>query len=178
MPALRASFGPSPKAGGEEDVSYIGFLLLLTKKCVFISTLKNTANDWLSEVTRNHVLTFVSALVACLHRYTNALRPAGHQAKGLCRLQPENQGPLPAEGLGQVLARRLPQVRLLRLPTRRGGLHTVHQSQPHPLSEGLPKVRGKTCSLCRNTHSTHHSLQVTRCHWKQLNLYHIQKRTL
>lgn len=97
-----------------------------------------------SKVTRNHVLTFVSPPVVFLRRYTNALRPAGHQAKGLCRLQPENQGPLPAEGPGQVLARRLPQVRLLRLPSRRGGLHAVHQSQPHPLSEGLPTVRGKS----------------------------------
>lgn len=46
MPALGASFGPSPKEGGEEDVSYIGFLLLLTKKCVFISWLKCSAHDF------------------------------------------------------------------------------------------------------------------------------------
>lgn len=114
-----------------------------------------------SKVTRNHVLTFVSPLVVFLRRYTNALRPAGHQAKGLCRLQPENQGPLPAEGPGQVLARRLPQVRLLRLPSRRGGLHAVHQSQPHPLSEGLPTVRGKTHYLYHNTHSRHYTHKMS-----------------
>lgn len=74
-------------------------------------------------------------------RYTNALRPAGHQAKRLCRLQPEDQGPLPAEGPRQVLARGLPQVCLLRLPAGRGGLHALHQSQPHPVPERLPTVR-------------------------------------
>lgn len=129
--------------------------------CVFTSWLKCRAHDLPSKVTRNHVLTFVSPLVAFLRRYTNALRPAGHQAKGLCRLQPKNQGPLPAEGPGQVLARRLPQVRLLRLPSRRGGLYAVHQSQPHPLSEGLPTVRGKTHYLYHDTHSRHYKHKMS-----------------
>lgn len=84
---------------------------------------------------------FHSLLPVFSPRYTNALRPAGHQAKRLCRLQPEDQGPLPAEGPRQVLARGLPQVCLLWLQAGRGGLHALHQSQPHPVPERLPTVR-------------------------------------
>jgi len=32
-------------------------------------------------------------------------------------------------------------VRLLRLPAGRGGLHALHQGQPHPVPERLPTVR-------------------------------------
>lgn len=73
-------------------------------------------------------------------RRADALGPAQREAEGLRGLQPQDQRPLPAEGAGQVLARGLPQVRLLRLPPGRGGLHPVHQGQPHPVPARLPEV--------------------------------------
>lgn len=75
-----------------------------------------------------------------VRRRADAVRPAQREAEGLRRLQPQDQGPLPVEGSGQVLARGLPQVRLLRLPPGRGGLHPLHQGQPHPVPPRLPEV--------------------------------------
>ncbi|XP_063233269.1 uncharacterized protein LOC134537016 isoform X3 [Bacillus rossius redtenbacheri] len=45
-----------------------------------------------------------------------------------------------APGAGPLLARGLPEVRLLRLSPGRGGLHALHQGQPHPVQERLPQV--------------------------------------
>ena len=44
---------------------------------------------------------------------------------------------VPTEGVGAVLARGLPQVRLLRLQAGGGGLNAVHEGQPHPVPQGL-----------------------------------------
>lgn len=41
------------------------------------------------------------------------------------------------EGHGEILARGLPQVRLLRLPPRGSRLEALLQSGPHALQEGL-----------------------------------------
>lgn len=83
--------------------------------------------------------------------------PVQREAEGLCRLQREDPGPLHAAGVGQVLARGLPEVRLLWLPPGPGGLHPLHPGEPHPLPQGLPEVtrtplaggsglkEGKTC---------------------------------
>jgi len=45
------------------------------------------------------------------------------------------------ESPGHVLARGLPQVRLLRLQARRGRLHPLHQRKPHSLQKRLSQVR-------------------------------------
>lgn len=66
--------------------------------------------------------------------------PVPGEAAGLRRLQREDPGPLHAAGAGPLLARGLPQVRLLRLPTGPAGLHPLHPGQPHPLPQGLPQV--------------------------------------
>lgn len=83
--------------------------------------------------------------------------PVQREAEGLCRLQREDPGPLHAAGVGQVLARGLPEVCLLWLPPGPGGLHPLHPGEPHPLPQGLPEVtrtplaggsglkEGKTC---------------------------------
>ena len=47
-------------------------------------------------------------------------------------------------GAGPVLARGLPQVRLLRRETGRGGPLPLHQGQPAALQEGLPQVSGRS----------------------------------
>lgn len=51
-------------------------------------------------------------------------------------------GPLqvPAEGARPVLARGLPDVRMLRLSAGRGWVHSVHQGEHDPLQKGLLQV--------------------------------------
>ena len=44
-------------------------------------------------------------------------------------------------GAGLLLARGLPQVRMLRLPTRRGRLHSVHPGEFDFVPTRLPQVR-------------------------------------
>ena len=73
-------------------------------------------------------------------RCVSRLPPVKGEAAGLCRLQQEDPRPLHAAGVGQVLARGLPEVRLLRLPPGTAGLHPLHPGQPHPLPQGLPEV--------------------------------------
>lgn len=65
----------------------------------------------------------------------------GRGDQGVLGLRQEDHGALPAQGAGLVLARRLSQVRLLRLPSRRGRLHTLHESESHTLQKRLFKVR-------------------------------------
>ena len=69
------------------------------------------------------------------------------QPSGVFRVSEEDHRALPAEGPRPVLARGLPQVLLLRLPPRRGGVDTLHQGQPPPVSQGLPKVTLGSCWL-------------------------------
>lgn len=57
------------------------------------------------------------------------------------RMREANKRPVSAQGRGPVLARGLPQVRLLRLPSGRGRVHALQEGQPPALQEGLPKVR-------------------------------------
>ena len=47
-------------------------------------------------------------------------------------------------GAGPVLARGLPEVRLLRREAGRGGAVSLHQGQPAALQEGLPQVSGRS----------------------------------
>ena len=82
----------------------------------------------------------LSFLFLSSFRYTNALSPARHQAERLCWLQPKDQGPVSAKGVGQILAWRLPEVCLLRLPFGRSGFYPVHEGQPYPLSQRLSEV--------------------------------------
>jgi hypothetical protein len=60
---------------------------------------------------------------------------------GMRRMRQEDHREVPPQGAGPLLARGLPQVRLLRLPPRGGRFHALHQGQPHTLQEGLPQVR-------------------------------------
>lgn len=73
-------------------------------------------------------------------RCVSGVPPVQREAPGLRRLQREDPGPLHAAGPGPVLARGLPQVRLLRLPPGPGGLHPLHPGKPHPVPQGLPEV--------------------------------------
>lgn len=55
----------------------------------------------------------------------------------MCPMWKGHNREVPFEGHGEVLARGLPQVRLLRLPPRGGRLQAVLQSRPHALQKGL-----------------------------------------
>ena len=56
------------------------------------------------------------------------------------RLRQEDHGAVPPQGPRPVLARGLSQVRLLRLPPGGGGIHALHEGQPHLVQEGLSQV--------------------------------------
>lgn len=73
-------------------------------------------------------------------RCVSGVAPVQGEAAWLRRLQREDPGPLHAAGAGPLLARGLPEVRLLRLPPGPGGLHPLHPGQPHPVPQGLPEV--------------------------------------
>lgn len=82
----------------------------------------------------------VTGLSGCPLRCVSGVPPVQREASGLRRLQREDPGPLHAAGPGPVLARGLPEVRLLRLPPGPGGLHPLHPGKPHPVPQGLPEV--------------------------------------
>lgn len=68
-------------------------------------------------------------------------RRHGHDSQGVRELRQTHHRTILAQGTGPVLARGLPQVRLLRLSLGRGRVHVVHQGQPHTLQKGLSQVR-------------------------------------
>ncbi len=64
------------------------------------------------------------------------------------RVREEDRRQVPAQGDGRVLARGLPQVRLLRLSARRGRVVVVHQGESHTLQTRLPPVSIDVCIYC------------------------------
>lgn len=132
---LGLSLGPPTTPSSHHPASLFSRIFKYEKKTP-TTTLK-FLNSWnLCEVSNSLALSGSPGP----SRRVPGVPPVPGETAGLRRLQREDPGPLHAPGAGPLLARGLPQVRLLRLPAGPAGLHPLHPGQPHPLPQGLPQV--------------------------------------
>lgn len=118
-----------------QHLSALGYLNMKKNNSMFVSCVTLNSHN-LCKVSNSLALSGSPGP----SRRVPGVPPVPGEAAGLRGLQREDPGPLHAPGAGPLLARGLPQVRLLRLPAGPAGLHPLHPGQPHPLPQGLPQV--------------------------------------
>lgn len=74
-------------------------------------------------------------------------RQHSDDSQGVRQLRQTHHRTVPAQSVGPVLARRLSQVRLLRLSSGWSRVHVVYQSQPDTLQKRLSQVKYNSCRI-------------------------------